>query len=120
MKIILPIYSENHFKYLMDLLEKNKLESLDLVINREILNSLQNHELFNERILNNEKVIVNCLNDNLKLFLTYSEEFMSLSLFFDDGHYDDSQILIAKDENALKWARTLINHYRWRKLWKKI
>ena len=120
LKIILPIYSENHFKYLMELLEKNKLESLDLVINKKILNSLEKHELFNENILQNKKVNVKCLNQELKLFLTFSDDFMSLSLFFNDGHYDDSQILIAEDKNALKWASSLINHYKWRKIWKDI
>lgn len=118
LKIILPIYSENHFNYLMELLEKDKLESLDLVINERILNSLKDHDEFSTKILHNEKVNVKCLSKDLKIFLTYSKEFMSLSLFFNDGHYDDSQILIAKDKNALKWASTLIKYYRWRKLWK--
>ncbi len=118
LKIILPIYSENHFKYLIELLEKDKLESLDLVVNNRILNSLGKHEIFNEKILNNKKVNIKCLNRDLKLFLTYCEDFMSLSLFFNDGHYDDSQILIGKDENAIKWAKTLINNYEWRKIWK--
>lgn len=120
MKIILPIYSETHFKYLIEMLEKDKLESLDLVINKKILNSLREHDLFNQKILNNKKINVKCLDKELKLFLTYSEKFMSLSLFFHDGHFDDSQILIAKDDNALKWAETLINHYRWRKIWRNI
>lgn len=120
LKIILPIYSENHFNYLMELLEKDKLESLDLVINERILNSLKNHDVFSQKILHNEKVHVKRLNKDLRIFLTYSERFMSLSLFFNDGHYDDSQILIARDENALKWASTLIKYYRWRKLWKEI
>lgn len=120
LKIILPIYSENHFKYLMELLEKNKLESLDLVINKKILDSLRKHDMFNENILQNQNVNVKCLNRDLKVFLTCSDDFMSLSLFFNDGHYDDSQILIAKDENALKWASSLINYYKWRKTWKEI
>ena len=81
---------------------------------------MENHEIFNEKILHNKKVNVKCLNDDLKLFLTYSEKFMSLSLFFNDGHYDDSQILIAQDKNALKWASTLIKYFKWRKAWKEI
>ena len=120
LKIILPIYSENHFKYLIELLEKNKLESLDLVINKKILDSLRRNETFDKNILHNKKVNVKCLTGELKLFLTYSDDFMSLSLFFNDGHYDDSQILIAKDENALKWASTLLNYYQRRITWKEI
>jgi predicted transcriptional regulator len=37
---------------------------------------------------------------------------MSLTLFFKDGHYDDSQILIADDEDAVKWAKNLTNYYK--------
>ena len=63
------------------------------------------------KLLENEKVIFKVINFNLKIFLTYSEEFMSLTLFFKDGHYDDSQILIGKDENAIKWAKSLLKYY---------
>ena len=52
------------------------------------------------------------MKKNLKIFLTYSPEFMSLTLFFKDGHYDDSQILIGKSENSLKWASELYSTYK--------
>lgn len=112
LKIILPIYSENHLKYLIELLDKNKLESLELVINEKVLNSLKRNEIFEKILFHNDKVNIKCLNRELKLFLTYSDNFMSLTLFFDDGHYDDTQILIGQDENAIKWAKSLSKYYR--------
>lgn len=112
LKIILPIYSESHLKNLIRLLDKNKLESLELVVNKKILNSMKRNDLFDNSLLKNKKVKIRCLNKELKLFLTYSDEFMSLTLFFKDGHYDDSQILIAKDSNALKWALTLSSYFK--------
>jgi predicted transcriptional regulator len=69
------------------------------------------NELFNRELLNNKKVKIHSVKGRLKIFLTQSEEFMSLTLFFKDGHYDDSQILIAKDQNALKWAKNLKKYY---------
>lgn len=39
--IILPIYSENHLKYFIELLRKDKLDSLNLIINKKILNSMK-------------------------------------------------------------------------------
>lgn len=36
---------------------------------------------------------------------------MSLSLFFKDKHYDDSQILIADDDKALDWASLLFDQF---------
>jgi predicted transcriptional regulator len=47
----------------------------------------------------------------VKLFLTISDEAVCLTLFFKDGHYDDSQILIATDDEALKWALNLSAYY---------
>lgn len=59
--------------------------------------------------MKNEKVSIKCIDEELKIFLTCSDDFMTLTLFFNDGHYDDSQILVAKDDNAIKWATTLLN-----------
>ena len=111
LKIILPIYSENHLKHIIELLEKNTLKKLELILSRDILNSIRTNELFEKSLLENEKVKIIPIEKNLKLFLTYSKDFMSLTLFFKDGHYDDSQILIGKTEDACKWALKLINYY---------
>lgn len=110
--IILPIYSENHFKHLIKLLKKNELQKLELVITEEILKTIEENDLFKKELLDNNKVKIKCVKRNLKVFLTYSDEFMSLTLFFKDGHYDDSQILIGKDKNAIKWAKLLENSYK--------
>lgn len=110
-QMILPIYSENHFKHIIDLLNTGKLEKLELIVSEEIYNSIEKNELFKKDLLENKKVKPIIINRNVKIFLTHSEEFMSLTLFFKDGHYDDSQILIAQDENAKKWASSLWRCY---------
>jgi predicted transcriptional regulator len=112
LRIILPIYSENHFKHIIDLLNNGKLEKLELIISEEIFNSISCNKLFKEKLIDNMNVKITVIKRRIKIFLTYSKEFMSLTLFFKDGHYDDSQILIAEDENAKKWASSLWNNYR--------
>lgn len=107
LQMILPIYSENHFKHIIDLLKEDLIKKMEIIVSEEIHNSIKRNELFNKELLENKKVSVKVIEKNIKIFLTISEEFMSLTLFFKDGHYDDSQILIAKDENALKWAFSL-------------
>ena len=111
LKIILPIYSENHFKHMTKYLKKDQLEKLELIVNEEILKSMTKNKEINKEIIENNKVNLKCSEKDLKLFLTISDEFMSLTLFFKDGHYDDSQILIAKNENAIKWALNLYEQY---------
>ena len=110
LKIIMPIYSENHFKHIIRLLDENRLKKLELIVNRRIYESIEQNPQLKKGLIKNSKVNIKCINRNLKIFLTSSEEFMSLTLFFKDGHYDDSQILIAKDKNALSWAFKL-HHY---------
>ncbi|MBQ6351179.1 MAG: DUF1724 domain-containing protein [Methanobrevibacter sp.] len=111
LKIIMPIYSENHFKHIIELLNENKLKYLELIISEEILNSIKLNSSFKKSLLENKKVKILCINQNLKLFLTCSHKFMSLTLFFKDGHYDDSQILIGESENARKWGIGIFNYY---------
>ena len=111
LKIIMPIYSENHFNHIIELLNSNKLRYLELIVSKDILNSIKLNDSFRKSLLKNKKVKVICIKKNLKLFLTCSKDFISLTLFFKDGHYDDSQILIGKSENARKWGANIINYY---------
>ena len=94
-------------KHLVKLLNGGKLKKLELVVSEEILNSITENEVFKKELVNNENTEIICMEKTFKFFLTCGDEFMSLTLFFKDGHYDDSQILIAEDENAIKWSRTL-------------
>ena len=75
-------------------------------------NSIQRNELFKRDLLENEKVNTTIVDKKFKIFLTYSKRFISLTLFFKDGHYDDSHILIAKDEDSKKWASSIIKIYQ--------
>ena len=108
----MPIYSENHFKHITELLNKNKLRYLELIISEEILNSIKSNKSFEKSLLKNKKVKIICIKKNLKLFLTCSHDFMSLTLFFKDGHYDDSQILIGNTDDSRKWAINIFNFYQ--------
>ena len=112
LKIILPIYSENHFKHLIKLLKNNRLRRLELVVSEELLKSIKKNDTFRMELLENPKVKVHSIKRKTNVFLTFSDDFMSLTLFFKDGHYDDSQILIAKDENSITWAKTLYKNHK--------
>lgn len=108
LKILLPIYSENHFKHMIEHLNEGNLEKLDLIVSDEIYDSIRRNELYKKELLENDKVTVSVTSKKFKIFLTYSKKFISLTLFFKDGHYDDSHILIAEDDDAKKWASSII------------
>lgn len=111
LNIIFPIYSESLLKHLIKLLKGNNLKKLELITNEEIFNSINANDTFKNELLNNKKVKIKCIEKRLKIFLTQGDGFMAMTLFFKDGHYDDSQVLIAKDSNAQKWAKMLKKIY---------
>ena len=111
LQIVLPIYSENHFKHIIKLLEENKLQSLELIVSEKILKSIKRNTDLRNVLLKNKRVKIRCIDQDLKLFLTCSQKFMTLTLFFKDGLYDDSQILIGKDDNAIRWALDLFSKF---------
>ena len=109
--IILPIYSENHFNHFIDLVKSDHLKHLRIILNSNILKSMKRSRYIKKLLLENKKVEIIETEEDPKLFLTYSESFMTLTLFFEDGHYDDSQIIIGENKNAIKWAEELFNYY---------
>ncbi|WP_407416405.1 helix-turn-helix transcriptional regulator [Methanobrevibacter sp.] len=109
--IILPIYSENHFKYIIKLLKSNQLNSLTLLVNTEILQTMQKSRYLKKSLIENKNVEILETDEHIKLFLTYSTDFMALTLFFKDNHYDDSQIIIDNHKSAIKWSKELFNFY---------
>ena len=111
LQIILPIYSENHFKHIIQLLNEKEFKKLELIVSEKILSSIEQNTDLNTALLKNEKVKMKCTDRNMKIFLTRSDNFMSLSLFFKDGLYDDSQILIGESEDAMKWALNLFRFF---------
>ena len=56
LKMILPIYSENHFKHIINLLNNDTLEELELIISNDIFESIKSNEFFNKELMNNKKV----------------------------------------------------------------
>ena len=115
LKITLPIFSENHLRNIVQLIQEKTLHKLELITHQEILALIHRNPLFEKWLINNENVKIISIKNPLKSFLTLGEEFMSLTLFFKDGHYDDSQILIDKSQDGLKWGKLLYNQIKeWR------
>ena len=112
LKIILPIYSENHIKQLIKNLSDGKIKHLELIVSDNVLSSIKRKKTFEDSLLNNENVEIHCIKSNPKLYLTCCEEFMSLTLFFKDGYYDDSQILIGKTDESKEWSQWLFDYFK--------
>lgn len=110
--IMIPIYSENHLKYLIKLLKNGNLKRLTLLVNTEIFRTMKRSRYLKKSLLENENVNIIETGENFKIFLTFCKDFMTLTLFFKDNHYDDSQIIIDKHKSAIKWSEELFAYYK--------
>lgn len=110
-KMILPIYSEIHLNKIIDLLKSSKIKKLDLITTPEIASSIKFNPIYYESFKNNKNVNISILKQETNIYLTVCEKFMTMNLFFKDGHFDDSQLLLDKSENGVKWGVDLFEYY---------
>lgn len=116
LKIVLPIFSKVHLDAVIAKLDNNC--NIELIINKTIFESINNNsygkKLFKNSNTNEKRYNLKIwkVEEDLKLFLTISEDFLSLSLFFEDNSYDDSSILLDKSEKGINWGLELFNYYK--------
>ena len=96
MEIILPIFLE-----------------LILITNEEVLSSLKKSKYYDDLIDFSKKsqLIIRKVDYDLKIFLTICDDFMSLSLFFKDGLFDNSCFILNEHSDGIKWARILFKKF---------
>lgn len=111
LKMILPIFSEIHLNKIIELLKKEKIRDFELITMPEIVNSIKLNPTYYNTFRDNENVKIHILKKTTKIYLTICDKFMTMNLFFKDGHFDDSQLLVDKSENGIKWGEHLFKHY---------
>ncbi len=111
MRIILPIFSEQHLDIILENLENGG--QLQLITTEEVLYSLRKSGYFKSfaEYSKNNQIDLRKLNIDIELFLTICENAMSLSLFFNDGLFDDSSFILNQTEDGIKWANMLFSYY---------
>lgn len=111
MKIILPIFLEEHLDLILENLEKGN--NLVLITNDDVLSSLRNSDYYEKLASHsrNGKVVIRKVEDDLKLFLTVCDNGMALNLFFLDGLFDNSCCIFNEKPEGIKWADLLFEKY---------
>ncbi|MCC7553771.1 MAG: DUF1724 domain-containing protein [Methanobacteriaceae archaeon] len=110
LKIILPIFSEIHLNKIFNLLDKENLEKIQILTSENIFKSIKKSELF-EKIEKNKKIKFTTIKKDLNLFITCSNDFITITLFLKDGYYDDSQMILDKTEEGIKWGLEIFREY---------
>ncbi len=112
LKIILPISSELHVHAIINALIKND-GKLELITSDVIYDSIISRTEKFSKMKDEGKIDVWIVkNRDLHVFLTCTDIFSSLSLFFNEKEYDDSSILLNKDISLIEEATALFDFYK--------
>ena len=111
MKIILPIFMDDHLEIILENLEKGN--NLVLITNNQVLSSLRDSDYY-EKLLDyskDGKVSIRKVDDDLKLFLIACNDGMALNLFFIDGLFDNSCCIFNETADGVIWANFLFEKF---------
>lgn len=108
LKIILPIFSEIHLNHIFDLIKNKNLKKIEIITSEKIMESIEKSDF---KIIS-EKIEFIIINKNIDIFLTCANNFISITLFFKDGYYDDSEILIDKSNKGIEWGIEIFNDFK--------
>ncbi|MBE6493054.1 MAG: hypothetical protein E7Z84_00395 [Methanosphaera stadtmanae] len=112
-KVILPIFSKFYIEGILDSIQKNN-GKLELITSNEILNAIKESDLKEQFTqLKDQKKLRIWIGESEthKLFLTFTDKFSSIQLFYFDQTFDDSNILITKDIDKNRFNE-IFNEYK--------
>ena len=108
LNVIFPIFSDIHLNAMFKEVEKGA--RLNLITTPYVLESFRQKGFMKRLLELSQDYEVNLWRcDDLNFFMTCSENFLSLNLFFMDNHYDDSAMLLNKEENGIIWGKYLFD-----------
>ncbi len=111
--MILPIFSKMHIDTILKHIIKNDA-TLILITNRDILDLIyeNDHDDVFDSLIKSGRIEVILTSYDLEMFFTSCDNFSCLFLFFDKMLFDDSEMLLIKDEENIKNARNMFNHFK--------
>lgn len=111
--MILPIFSKMYIDVVLESLIRNDA-TLTLITNNPILELIHENDSENtfDSLIKEDKIQVILVEDNLEMFFTSCDNFSSLFLFFDEMLFDESEMLLIKDEENIKNAKSMFNHFK--------
>lgn len=111
-KAIFP-YLHPEYPDLIETILKNG-GSVELVIPRVLFKAIMSpiNDLVKKDAINQGRLIVYTVTNELNLYLTICDDKMSLGLFKNDGSFDQNRILVSDDEKSHEWAEKLFKHVK--------
>ena len=107
--MILPIFSKMYIDIILESLIRNDA-TLTLITNKPILDLIYENDADNafDSLIKEGRIQAILTDYDLEMFFTSCDNFSSLFLFFDKMLFDDSEMLLIKDEENIKNAKNII------------
>ena len=112
LNIILPIFSQIHLDAIIKNIEDGD-NKLTLITTSTILKSLKKSGYMRKlsKLSKSQDISVFRYDGDLDIFLSFSKTFSTLSLFFNDGQFDDSILFVNETNMGVKWSKNLFDYY---------
>ena len=110
-KILTPIFFDVHLKMVLNNL--NSHGTLELITTEEILDFMRIHGHGNKLLSLKQDIDIKVWKfpKDFELFLSSSDNFLSLGLFSNE-YYDNSSILLDESKNGVRWGLDLFEHFK--------
>lgn len=112
-RVVLPIFSTFHIQTFIDAVYEND-GLIDLIVSEEVYDAIEESDIadeFNNAYADGYLRIWIDYENEINMFLTSTDKFYSLSLFYMDGSYDDATLLISTDEKYKKQVDNIFDCY---------
>lgn len=112
MNAVLPVCFSRHTDAIQRILRKGG--NVRLVIAEDILNEFVEQFDFSElkKFTKVGNLEIHVLAEKLEVTCIISDVFVSLGLFFENGVYDASRLLMSHNNDSLEWGNNLFLHYQ--------
>ena len=112
--MILPIFSKMHIDIVLESLIENDA-TLNIITNNSILDLIYENDSKNifKSLIKENKIQITLTDYDLEMFFTSCDNFSSLFLFYDTMLFDDSEMLLIKDEDNVKNAKNMFHYFEY-------
>lgn len=110
--MILPIFSKMYIDIVLESLIENDA-TLNIITNNSILDLIYENDSDNvfKSLIRENKIQIILADYDLEMFFTSCDNFSSLFLFYDKMLFDDSEMLLIKDEENIKNAKNMFSYF---------
>ena len=109
--MVLPIFSKMYIDIILESLIENDA-TLTLITSNPILDLIHENDADNvfDSLMKEGRIHAMLTDHDFEMFFTSCDNFSSLFLFFDKMLFDDSEMLLIKDEENIKNAKNMFNY----------